>query len=89
MLERRAVKVACAVLRGGGGDTALLPGNAMADAMPEFDITRKSRPEVVTSYQPHWVGKFTQIARQIRDLVGHAAIRIDHISSTAIPGLGA
>jgi hypothetical protein len=27
MLERRAVKVACAVLRGrGGGDTALLPG---------------------------------------------------------------
>src|SRR5882724_2679639 len=29
MLERRAVKVACAVLRGrGGGDTALLPGGA-------------------------------------------------------------
>ena len=29
MLERRAVQVACAVLRGqGGGDTALLPGGA-------------------------------------------------------------
>ena len=56
--------------------------------MPEFDITRKSRPVVVTSYQPHWMDEFTQIARHIRDLVGHAAIRIDHIGSTAVPGLG-
>jgi len=57
--------------------------------MPEFDITRKSRPVVVTSYQPHWMDEFTQIARHIRDLVGHAAIRIDHIGSTAVPELGA
>jgi len=56
--------------------------------MPEFDITRKSRPVVVTSYQPRWVDEFTQIARHIRDLVGRAAIRIDHIGSTAVPGLG-
>jgi GrpB-like predicted nucleotidyltransferase (UPF0157 family) len=56
--------------------------------MPEFDITRKSRPVVVTSYRPHWADEFTQIARHIRDLVGHAAIRIDHIGSTAVPGLG-
>lgn len=61
----------------------------MADAKPEFDITRKSRLVVVTSYQPHWVDEFKQIARHIRALVGHAAIRIDHIGSTAIPGLGA
>jgi GrpB-like predicted nucleotidyltransferase (UPF0157 family) len=57
--------------------------------MPEVVITRQSRPVVVTPYQPHWVNEFTQIARQIRDLVGHAAIRIDHIGSTAIPGLAA
>jgi GrpB-like predicted nucleotidyltransferase (UPF0157 family) len=56
--------------------------------MPEFDITKKSRPVVVTSYQPHWVDEFTQIARHIRDLVGRAAMRIDHIGSTAVPGLG-
>jgi GrpB-like predicted nucleotidyltransferase (UPF0157 family) len=61
----------------------------MTDAMPEFDIAKKSRPVVVTSYQPHWVDDFTQIARRIRDLVGRAAIRIDHIGSTAVPGLGA
>jgi GrpB-like predicted nucleotidyltransferase (UPF0157 family) len=60
-----------------------------ANAMPEFDISRKSRPVVVTSYQPHWVDEFTRIAKHIRDLVGHAATRIDHIGSTAVPGLGA
>jgi len=60
----------------------------MADAMPEFDITKKSRPVVVTLYQPRWVDEFTQIARHIRDLVGRAAMRIDHIGSTAVPGLG-
>jgi GrpB-like predicted nucleotidyltransferase (UPF0157 family) len=57
--------------------------------MPEFDLTRKSRPVVVTAYQPHWVDEFTEMARHIRDVVGQAAIRIDHIGSTAIPGLGA
>jgi GrpB-like predicted nucleotidyltransferase (UPF0157 family) len=62
--------------------------HAMADTMPEFDITRTSRPVVVTSYQPRWVDEFTQIARHIRDLVGRAAMRIDHIGSTAVPGLG-
>jgi GrpB-like predicted nucleotidyltransferase (UPF0157 family) len=60
----------------------------MADTMPEFDITKKSRPVVVTSYQPHWVDEFKQIARHIRALVGRAAMRIDHIGSTAVPGLG-
>jgi len=90
MLERSAGKLARSVLRGPGGrEPTWLPGDAMGDAMPEFDITRTSRPVVVTSYQPHWVDEFTQIARHIRDVVGRAAIRIDHIGSTAIPGLGA
>ena len=51
--------------------------------------TLTRRPVVVTSYQPHWVDEFTRIAKHIRDLVGPAAIRIDHIGSTAVPGLGA
>jgi GrpB-like predicted nucleotidyltransferase (UPF0157 family) len=57
--------------------------------MPESEITRQSRPVVVTAYQPHWASDFKQIARRIRELVGDAAIRIDHIGSTAVPGLGA
>jgi GrpB-like predicted nucleotidyltransferase (UPF0157 family) len=55
--------------------------------MPEPDITKQSRPVVVIAYQPHWASNFKQIARRIRELVGDAAIRIDHIGSTAVPGL--
>jgi GrpB-like predicted nucleotidyltransferase (UPF0157 family) len=57
--------------------------------MPNYDITRKSRPVVVTPYQSQWVSDFKQIAERIRDVAGDAAIRIDHIGSTAIPGLAA
>ena len=57
--------------------------------MPNYDITRKSRPVVVTPYQSQWVSDFAQIARRIRDVINDAAIRIDHIGSTAVLGLAA
>ncbi len=57
--------------------------------MPNYDITRKSRPVVVTPYQSQWVSDFTQIAGRVRAVAGGAAIRIDHIGSTAVPGLAA
>jgi dephospho-CoA kinase len=57
--------------------------------MPEFDVSGKSRAVVVISYQPRWVNEFTRIAKHIRDVVGNAAVRIDHIGSTAVPGLDA
>ena len=57
--------------------------------MTEYDITRKSRPVIVSEYEPQWAAEFTHLARRIRRLVGSAAIRIDHIGSTAIPGLAA
>lgn len=57
--------------------------------MPNYDITRKSRPVVVTPYQSQWVSDFTRIAGRIRAVVNDAALRIDHIGSTAVPGLAA
>jgi GrpB-like predicted nucleotidyltransferase (UPF0157 family) len=48
-----------------------------------------SRAVVVEDDRPHWAAEFTCLARRIRALVGPAAIRIDHIGSTAVPGLGA
>jgi GrpB-like predicted nucleotidyltransferase (UPF0157 family) len=57
--------------------------------MPEYDITRKSRPVIVSAYQPGWAAEYAQIARRIRELAGPAALRIDHIGSTAVPGLAA
>jgi GrpB-like predicted nucleotidyltransferase (UPF0157 family) len=44
---------------------------------------------VVEAYRPHWVEEFARIARRIRELVGPAALRVDHIGSTAVPELGA
>jgi len=44
---------------------------------------------IVAPYQLQWVADFARIATRVRSLVGLAAIRIDHIGSTAVPGLGA
>ena len=57
--------------------------------MPEYDITRKSRPVIICAYEPRWPIEFTLVARRIRILTGSAAARIDHIGSTAVPGLAA
>ena len=76
------------------GAYRVLPATAqfyktLSGNMPNYDITRKSRPVLVTPYQSQWVSDFTQIAGRIRDVVNDAAIRIDHIGSTAVPGLAA
>lgn len=48
-----------------------------------------SRSVEVVAYQPRWTEEFERIAGRIRALIGPAAARIDHIGSTAVPGLGA
>lgn len=57
--------------------------------MTEYDLTRKSSPVVVREYDPRWSDEFIELATRIRRLVGAAANRIDHIGSTAVPGLAA
>jgi len=47
-----------------------------------------SRPEIVP-YSQHWPAAFSAVARRIRDALGPAALRIDHIGSTAVPRLPA
>lgn len=49
----------------------------------------KSRAVILASYRASWVDEFEQVGRQIRGLVGAAALRIDHVGSTAIAGLDA
>lgn len=43
----------------------------------------------IVPYQERWKAEFTEIAGRIRAAVGDAALRIDHIGSTAVPGLAA
>jgi GrpB-like predicted nucleotidyltransferase (UPF0157 family) len=44
---------------------------------------------VVADYQPVWAQRGAQLAEQLSDLLGPAAVRVDHIGSTSIPGLAA
>lgn len=44
---------------------------------------------VVTPYDPEWPELFRELSAQIRMVLGPLALRIDHVGSTAIPGLAA
>jgi GrpB-like predicted nucleotidyltransferase (UPF0157 family) len=47
------------------------------------------RRVIVEPYRPDWRSEFIEIGRRIRRTVGAAAMRIDHIGSTAVAGLSA
>jgi len=44
---------------------------------------------VITDYDAHWPSRFRQVAAQLRATLGSAALRVDHIGSTSVPGLAA
>lgn len=46
-------------------------------------------PIVIVDYRPAWTEEFTAIARPLHEALGALALRIDHIGSTAVPGLAA
>lgn len=43
----------------------------------------------IVPYQESWPAEFQQIAAALRSCLGELALRIDHIGSTAVPGLPA
>ena len=43
----------------------------------------------IVPYDPNWPGEFEAIAADVRRALGPLALRIDHIGSTAVPGLAA
>jgi GrpB-like predicted nucleotidyltransferase (UPF0157 family) len=47
-----------------------------------------SRPRIVP-YSQYWPAAFRSLSQRIRDALGAEALRIDHIGSTAVPGLPA
>lgn len=44
---------------------------------------------LVVPYQTEWPGEFQQIGLRLRQALGDLAVHIDHIGSTAVPGLAA
>jgi len=43
----------------------------------------------IIPYQARWVPEFQQLGAALRQALGPLALRIDHIGSTSVPGLGA
>jgi GrpB-like predicted nucleotidyltransferase (UPF0157 family) len=41
----------------------------------------------VVPYDPEWVGEFEREAAAIRNALGDVLVRVDHVGSTAVPGL--
>jgi len=48
-----------------------------------------SHPVVVVDYDPEWPTLYEKERRRIVDAIGHRALAVEHIGSTAVPGLGA
>jgi len=46
-------------------------------------------PIVVVAYDPKWPEEFREVGRRLRSALGTVALRIDHVGSTAVPGLDA
>lgn len=44
---------------------------------------------IISDYQPAWPQDFAAIRAALLQVLGPSALRIDHIGSTAVPGLGA
>jgi len=44
---------------------------------------------VIVAYDPRWPALYEEEKRLLRDLLGDALVAIEHIGSTAVPGLGA
>jgi dephospho-CoA kinase len=49
----------------------------------------ESAPVAVLDYQPQWAEDFEQLARTLCGALGDQARAIDHVGSTAVPGLAA
>jgi GrpB-like predicted nucleotidyltransferase (UPF0157 family) len=50
---------------------------------------REKRPIVLVEYDSNWPTRFEKERTRIRQALGEGAIRIEHIGSTAVPGLAA
>ena len=55
----------------------------------EFNVCYNQSMIIIHDYKPTWPEEFEIIRSSILEILGSLALRIDHIGSTSIPGLGA
>jgi GrpB-like predicted nucleotidyltransferase (UPF0157 family) len=49
----------------------------------------KPEPIEVVEYDPRWPARFESVTRAIRAVLGDAALAVEHVGSTSVPGLAA
>jgi GrpB-like predicted nucleotidyltransferase (UPF0157 family) len=47
------------------------------------------RPVRLVEYDPAWPSRYEDLAAAIREALGPVAVRVEHVGSTAVPGLAA
>jgi GrpB-like predicted nucleotidyltransferase (UPF0157 family) len=52
-------------------------------------VGNKTGSITIVDYRPEWVAEYTRLAEQLCASLGELALRVDHIGSTAVPGLAA
>jgi len=50
---------------------------------------REMRPIVIADYDSEWPVRFEELALQVKNALGTGALTVEHIGSTAVPGLAA
>jgi GrpB-like predicted nucleotidyltransferase (UPF0157 family) len=53
------------------------------------ELRRLDGPVVLVDYDPEWPKRFDREAGKIRDALGERALHVEHVGSTAVPGLAA
>src|SRR2546427_4386046 len=48
-----------------------------------------ANPILIVNHDPGWPGQFEMLRRRIATIIGDLAARIEHVVSTAVPGLAA
>jgi GrpB-like predicted nucleotidyltransferase (UPF0157 family) len=46
-------------------------------------------PVVIAEYDPRWPTRFAELRDRLAAALGPLAVRIEHVASTAVPGLAA
>ena len=54
-----------------------------------FGENRATDPIEIVDYDPAWPARYESMRARLADALGATAVRIDHVGSTAVPGLAA
>jgi GrpB-like predicted nucleotidyltransferase (UPF0157 family) len=65
------------------------PGHGRPGPLPAASQPSGPHPVEIVAYDPAWPARFAELGRELRAGLGEVALRIDHIGSTAVPGLAA